>query len=730
MGKSLDDAEVNALYSSKKTSKFFGIPFQTSDSDVKRSYLLVYDKETKIITEVRFIMADYEKVRRYEDLKQLPYNIRGIDIRQDEDWSIDYVIYTIDDDNSSELDKIKFEKDALEILAQRKKIGKSHLIKSYEDFKRFGDPKGDDIWKLIAGYDPLFIQYLDNYHASWKGWYDLDDSYFSYSAGKYKIKSRAASIMERSSFKERFPFEFDMSFELERFIPLVMNLPEFESARYAKIEKRNSANARTGKFHYLIEFKINTDLGERHLIIWKDTDDRDGHFDKLIISVSKSGKTYIDTKFTYFTLNNNPWVKHLESIVNVEPEMLKTYHKQIDEFFVHMENDFKTISLTNSTVIESTEQRKIYLNTGFTLSNTHTNSIVFSANSAPMYIFLMEGDDVKDEIYTALTYLPAGSEYSTTPGGYEHEGLFGRCLLVRKNKAIIGMLKFEFTEDGWRMKAIPYSQQKFKESLSAVLEQYTIDRFNSWKIPYTNGMFKSKIYLHNSSISAFHEIEEYGGGHVFTGIFNHDEGFVIESLLAEMGAIENFRLGENGGFARILKTSLKGVDFYIRFDPSLGKLHSLNIFCGGDYKDVTKLNLGTPDMDDLAEIIIQSNSDAGLDLISSDIGTRSFSLVIPAERRGSEPKIILEKGYLYTLTIVYEKSDNIPELNSRFQFMDGKDNKPMSPIISDFGNLSTSTVSFYPSLDKGVSSVVMNAFFDAREEDAIMSVYLFRKKEE
>lgn len=730
LGKSLNDPAINALYTGKKTSKFFGVPFHSAaNSDVKRSYLCVYDKETKIIIEVRFILIDYEKVRQYEDLKQLPVNIRGVDIFQEEHYSINYIVYKINPESTAELNVLAFEKEAKETLEKRKSTGEKRLINSYKDFKRFADPKGDDIWTLLANYDPLFVKYLDNNHRSYKGWYDLNYINFSYSGGKYKIKDYNVKPPQLSKLEVRVPFDFEMSFELEKFIPQIMSLPEFVSARYAKIEKRNSSNVRTGKFHYLIELKIIKDSRERHLIIWKDTNDKDGHFEELIISTQESGKTYIDTKFTSFSLNNNPWVEHLETIATVEKEKLETYHKQINELFAYMENDFKTIPLANSTIIESSKQRKIYFNTGFAVSEATKNTLVLNTNGANMHITIMEGDDLKDELYTALTYLPVESEYTTTPGGYEHEGMFGRCLLVRKNKTIIGILKFDFTEEGWRMKAISCNQKKFKESLSSILEQYSVDQFDSWKTPLKEGAFRSKVNLYNSSMSAIYSVEANEKEFIFAGIYAHDEGFVLESLLAEMGALDNFRSDKSGGFVRILKLEIKGIDYYIRFTPSPEKLHSINIYCGGDYKNITRLNIGVQSLNAFSQNMVLATENAGLDLIWSDIGTRSLTMTIPAERWGNESKIILEKGYIYALTIIYKNSENTPKLNAYFRFDDGGDNIAVPQETFEYGNFSSTSVSFPSMLDKGVLSVQLNALFKTREEEAIMNVYLFKMKE-
>ena len=746
LGKSINDPLVQELYNSKKTKVVLSTDDNLWSNSYKRSYILVVDESSETIREVRFLLESEDKSRRYEYFDQLPYPVRGVEVKKstNEVARLDCVIYSIDEKEREILEEKSFEQYMLAELERRKNSGEKYLITKQEDLQRYADPKGNDIWRLAGSKDELLTKYLfnkykeNNSYITSADFNDTDELPLSNKnyllstkyGYKYIIDIYAAGHGKENYLKERFPLDCELTFDLSTFLPLVFIQPEFVSARYTSIEKRGSSNKKLGTYFYLVEIKLKTDYGDCYIIIKKDVDEY-SRFNKLTISGFKFGGTYVDTEFKHISLYNNPWVKHLETIVKVEPEKLKTYHAAIEKLFYHMENDFKTVPFS-SKPFESNETRDVYLMPDFSIPNTILYSLVLNKQEANVYSANMKGDQIKDEIYTALTYLPKNSAYNTSPG--EDEGYFGRCLLVKKGSEIIGMLKFKFTDEGWLMKAIAYNQNEFEQSLAKVIRQYSVDKFSSWKGDFLFDGDQSLYYLNNAKISYFTLIEKET---VFISMYEGNDGFILESLLANIGKSidgniyvkENFRKTEDDGFDRIIKVRWAGREYLIKLSPDHGNDHFLIIECGNNYQEVTQENYEPLSLNRYCEGYLESVLVDGRELIWSKQESNGFVHSIPTSRWGHTPEVIFEEGYYYTLVVIYHKTDNRPEVGLTFVTPNKSEYFEADDFFDEDENFSTTTY-YFESLknELGTTNILMLGKFEDSDKNSKMNAYLFRKK--
>ena len=718
---SRDEKDLSALnaYAEHPYLKFLGVSINDPDfakmfadetisyGDKKRTfYMKHYDKQKGvffgleknygIVSTVFFVTRRKEGSKQKKKIKpfkgHLPEGVNGVMVENTYDSPFYFKVYELDKRLLKILGKRAYGTDLDKALAERKKSRENYLISSKADLKRFADPKGKDIWQLVGQHDDLFVKYCFNktvrrYSYTKRKWNDrkeipLSNSNFNILDQVFGVAYiiKKGATRKKEYLQERLPFDLEnVQFDLSTFLPQIFALPEFAKARYGDETKKGIKKPET---YTVIELKFKTNYGERFIIIKKYQKDPGSTFSSMTFSSHKHSG-YINTVLRPLTPGNNPWKIHNETIVKVDEEAKSRYISSISRLLGQMEQNFETLKL-DPQKFESNASRDISFIAEAIIPEAEV-SLLVDLKSGGDYVQLNLPEKIKEELLITLINKKYIGSYSLTPGGLENENLFGKCLLIRKNNKIVGVLMYKWHQDmTWIFRLYPFDEEQFKTDIIKIIRQGIQDDYQSW--------LKEKKYSTYTLYKSHLSIIDSKDGHEFISAYERFPRYVLEKALegytkgkrlaTGIQVLESFADYEKGNRYVKLSTS-KGIflvllstkDRKVSLHISHGRSEGYDLFVQENFEPMTvarsfdllvesMLNAETNDMEKVWSTRDQKNFSESY---QSGNKREVYSLILVYEAKHGRPSASITITHRGKSKVIYAKEENDIPLNEGFR---------------------------------------------------------------
>lgn len=662
LGESSHHPDLQKLMNDKSKTTYF------NDYDPRKGYYYEIDKNNDFISAVHFIKSRRDgtvgkkRVKKYKGT--LPPAIEGVEVNSEYNRPFTYNIYRLNKKAIKEFGAKAAADELVAEIAKRKNATDDFLIKTKDDLKRFADPKGDDIWKLI-GYnsDPLLTKYLYNENTNRfggysKGWKEVDEYYLSNRnfrlstryGYRYVINRKAAVSGGEAYLKDRLPLGIDkMKFDLSLFLPKVFNHPQFAGARFG------DETVKLKKITYkVIELKFDTPYGYRYIIIFQHSDEKDGYFSKLTLTKNRHGG-YITTNLVPLTRSNNPWKTHDEDVlVDIDKTKEASYIKGFSKVFGHLNQGFSALK-KEGTLLQSENDRDVFILPNTMITQAQKSVLGYYENNGTSFYQINVSNQIKDEIYTTFLNNPDLGTFHLSPGGIENEAFFGKCMLIKKGRAIIGILKFDLDKEGWWIRVYSFSEEKFKNSLTKIINQASKDNYSSWTDEKIEDGTFSSYTAYNARKSMFRALDKETE---FRSLYENTPQYLFESILSSIKEKTEFAPGirvlENvydvKTSTRYVKFMAKGKVFLFMFKPDEKNSYLVRLAYGDDYSIITKKNFEPLTLNSLTTKVMKELKNSGNQILWSQYDTNEFFYKYNTRNK---------PGY-YMLMVFYETKNGKP----------------------------------------------------------------------